>query len=31
MIAEAHDGELQIESEAGKGTRAMVRLPFAKG
>ena len=30
MIAEAHDGELQIESEAGKGTRVMVMLPFSK-
>jgi signal transduction histidine kinase len=31
MTAEAHDGELQIESEAGKGTRVMVRLPFSEG
>jgi len=31
MIAEAHGGELQIESEAGKGTRVTVRLPFSNG
>ena len=29
MIAEAHGGGLEIESEAGKGTRVTVRLPFS--
>lgn len=28
MIAEAHDGHLEIESAAGEGTRVVVKLPF---
>ena len=28
MIAEAHDGHLEIESVAGEGTRVIVKLPF---
>jgi signal transduction histidine kinase len=31
MIAEAHGGGLEIESEKGKGTRVVVRLPFSNG
>jgi signal transduction histidine kinase len=28
MIAEAHDGQLEIESAVGEGTRVMVKLPL---
>ena len=28
MIAEAHDGQFEIESAAGEGTRVMVKLPL---